>query len=216
MRYTTSHPRDVDDELIAAHRDLPALMPFLHLPVQSGSDRVLHAMNRRHRADDYRRTVAALRQARADLVLSSDFIVGFPGESDTDFRQTLSLVEEIGFAQAYSFKFSPRPGTPAAVLPGQIAEAVKAERLAELQALLNRQQRRFNQGSVGKTLPVLFDRPGRRPGQLVGRSPWMQAVHAALPASLSGRILEVKITEAGENSLAAEALASLPETLGAV
>ena len=206
LRYTTSHPLDVDRELVEAHRDLPALMPFLHLPVQSGSDRVLAAMNRRHRAEDYRRVVAELRAARPDLALSSDFIVGFPGESERDFEATLALVGEIGFAQAYSFKYSARPGTPAAALANQVPEAEKAARLAALQALLNRQQQAFNRALVGRTLPVLFDRPGRRPGQLLGRSPWMQAVHAPLPAAALGRIAEVRVTAAGENSLAAEAL----------
>ena len=175
LRYTTSHPRDVDDALIAAHRDVPQLMPFLHLPVQSGSDRVLAAMNRRHTADDYRRTVERLRAARPDLALSSDFIVGYPGESDADFAATLDLVRDIGFAQAFSFKYSPRPGTPAASAADQVPEPVKAERLAELQALLQQQQRAFNAACVGRVLPVLFEKPGRHDGQLVGRSPYLQS-----------------------------------------
>src|SRR5580704_17625460 len=162
LRYTTSHPRDVHDGLIAAHRDLPELMPLLHLPVQSGSDRILAAMNRRHTAADYRRTVERLRQARPSLALSSDFIVGYPGESDLDFRATLDLVAEIGFAQAYSFKYSPRPGTPAAA-ERQVPEPVKAERLAVLQALLQQQQRAFNEAAIGTTMPVLFEKPGRHP-----------------------------------------------------
>jgi len=215
LRYTTSHPCDMDAELIAAHRDLPSLMPYLHLPVQSGSDPVLRAMNRRHTADDYRQTVSRLRDARPDLALSSDFIVGFPGESDTDFQATLSLVEEIGFAQAYSFKYSPRPGTPAAALPGQVPEEEKAARLAALQDLLNRQQRAFNAAKVGQDLPVLFDRPGRRPGQLAGRSPWMQAVHADLPDDLLGRILEVRVTAAGDNSLSGQLLVPPARQAGA-
>ncbi|GAB5468835.1 MAG: tRNA (N6-isopentenyl adenosine(37)-C2)-methylthiotransferase MiaB [Rhodospirillales bacterium] len=206
LRYTTSHPRDMDEALIAAHRDLSVLMPFLHLPVQSGSDRVLQAMNRRHGIADYRRSVAALRAARPDLALSSDFIVGFPGESEAEFEETLALVREIGFAQAYSFKYSPRPGTPASALPGQVPEAAKSERLAALQALLNEQQRAFNAEKVGSVMPVLFDRPGRRPGQLVGRSPWMQSVHASLPTHRNGQILPIRITAAGDNSLAGEAL----------
>ena len=202
LRYTTSHPLDVDDELVAAHRDVPALMPFLHLPVQSGADAVLAAMNRRHRADDYRRVVDRLRQARPDLALSSDFIVGFPGESDEDFAATLALVREIGFAQAFSFKYSKRPGTPAAALAGQVPDNVKAARLATLQALLGDQQRDFNLATVGSTLPVLFEKPGRHDGQLVGRSPWLQPVHAAASPDLIGRIVPVAIHHAEPNSLA--------------
>ena len=184
LRYTTSHPLDVDDELVAAHRDVPSLMPFLHLPVQSGSDRVLAAMNRRHCADDYRRIVAKLRAARADLALSSDFIVGFPGESDADFAATLALVREIGFAQAFSFKYSRRPGTPAARLAEQVPDAVKAERLAALQALLGEQQRRFNEAVVGRMLPVLFEQ--RRPARGPARRP--QPVASAGPCDGAARI----------------------------
>jgi tRNA-2-methylthio-N6-dimethylallyladenosine synthase len=202
LRYTTSHPRDVDDELIAAHRDVPALMPFLHLPVQSGSDRILEAMNRRHTADAYRRIVDRLRSARPDLALSSDFIVGFPGEIDADFQATLDLIGEIGFAQAFSFKYSPRPGTPAALLDGQVAESVKAERLARVQDLLAAQQRRFNEASIGRTVPVLFEKEGRHPGQLVGRTPHMQSVHAAAPARLIGRTVPVRLLACGRNSIA--------------
>ncbi|HEX3535272.1 MAG TPA: tRNA (N6-isopentenyl adenosine(37)-C2)-methylthiotransferase MiaB [Stellaceae bacterium] len=205
IRYTTSHPLDVDDSQIAAHRDVPQLMPFLHLPVQSGADRVLEAMNRRHTADDYRRTVERLRQARSDLALSSDFIVGFPGETDAEFAATLALVEEIGFAQAFSFKYSSRPGTPAASDPDQVPEPVKAERLATLQALLQLQQRAFNRACTGAVMPVLFDRMGRHPGQLLGRSPYMQAVHAELPADRIGDIVPVTIRAALANSLAGEA-----------
>ncbi len=200
LRYTTSHPRDVDDALIAAHRDLPELMPMLHLPVQSGSDRVLAAMNRRHTADDYRRTVRNLRQARPDLALSSDFIVGYPGENDLDFRATLDLVSEIGFAQAYSFKYSPRPGTPAAA-EKQLPEPVKTERLAALQALIQEQQRAFNDASVGSVMPVLFEKPGRHEGQLVGRSPYLQPVHADAPPDRIGAILPVRIVGVRSNSL---------------
>ena len=200
LRYTTSHPRDVDDGLVAAHRDLPELMPFLHLPVQSGSDRVLAAMNRRHTADDYRRTIGKLREARADLALSSDFIVGYPGESDLDFRATLDLVAEIGFAQAYSFKYSPRPGTPAAA-EKQLPEAVKIERLAALQALLQQQQRAFNDAAVGSVMPVLFEKPGRHDGQLVGRGPYLQPVHADATPEQIGAILPVHIVGVRSNSL---------------
>jgi len=202
IRYMTSHPRDVDETLVAAHRDVPQLMPFLHLPVQSGSDRVLAAMNRRHRADDYRRTVEALRRARPDLALSSDFIVGFPGENDDDFRRTLTLVTEIGYAQAFSFKYSPRPGTPAAAAADQVPEPVKSERLAALQQLLQSQQHTFNRACIGRELPVLFEKPGRDAGQLVGRSPYLQPVHAELPAEQIGKIVAVEIQAALANSLA--------------
>ncbi|MYG52883.1 MAG: tRNA (N6-isopentenyl adenosine(37)-C2)-methylthiotransferase MiaB [Rhodospirillaceae bacterium] len=202
IRYTTSHPRDMDDDLIAAHADVPALMPYLHLPVQSGSDRILAAMNRKHTADDYRRTVDRLRASRPDLALSSDFIVGFPGETDGDFAATLKLVTGIGYAQAYSFKYSARPGTPAAEADGQVPEAVKAGRLAALQQLLEAQQAAFNHACIGRTMPVLLDRPGRKPGQLVGRSPWMQAVHVAAPAGRLGSIADIAIDRATANSLA--------------
>ncbi len=201
IRYTTSHPRDVDDELIAAHRDVGKLMPYLHLPVQSGSDRVLEAMNRRHTADDYRRIVDRLRGANPDLAMASDFIVGFPGESDQDFADTLKLVDDIGFAHAYSFAYSPRPGTPASLLDRQVPEPVKKERLLGLQQLLAEQQRAFNHRSVGRRLPVLLERRGKRDGQLVGRSPYMQAVHVAAPPELFGRIVDVDIVEAHANSL---------------
>jgi tRNA-2-methylthio-N6-dimethylallyladenosine synthase len=200
LRYTTSHPCDVDDALIEAHRDVPELMPFLHLPVQSGSDRVLAAMHRRHTADDYRRTIDKLRHGRPDLALSSDFIVGFPGESDLDFRATLDLVAEIGFAQAYSFKYSPRPGTPAAA-EKRMPEPVLAERLAALQALLQTQQRAFNDASVGSVMPVLFEKPGRHDGQLVGRSPYLQPVHADATGDRIGEILPVRIIGVRSNSL---------------
>jgi tRNA-2-methylthio-N6-dimethylallyladenosine synthase len=202
LRYTTSHPNDVDDRLIAAHRDIPALMPFLHLPVQSGSDTVLAAMNRRHTADQYRRLVDRLRAARPDLALSSDFIVGFPGETDDDFAATLRLVRDIGFAQAYSFKYSPRPGTPAAGMGRQVPEPVKTERLAELQALLDAQQDGFNAATVGRVLPVLFEKDGRHPGQLVGRSPYLQAVHALASGDLKGRVAPVRIDGLATHSLA--------------
>ena len=212
LRYTTSHPRDVDDGLIAAHRDVPQLMPFLHLPVQSGSDRVLAAMNRRHSADDYRRTVDRLRAVRPDLALSSDFIVGYPGESDTDFEATLDLVSEVGFAQAFSFKYSPRPGTPAASAADQMPEAVKSERLAALQTLLQQQQREFNRACVGQVLPVLFEKPGRHPGQLVGRSPYLQSVHIDAGPDRIGDIVSVRIERAEPNSLAGTVARTSPAT----
>ncbi len=202
LRYTTSHPTDMDEDLIAAHGEEEKLMPLLHLPVQSGSNRVLMAMNRRHTIDDYRRTVARLIRARADIAFSSDFIVGFPGESDADFEASLDLVRELGFAQAYSFKYSPRPGTPASTRPDQVPEAVKDERLARLQELIAEQQKRFNRGFVGRTLPVLFEKPGRHPGQLAGRSPWLQPVHAAAPGALLGRVAELEVAGLSSNSLA--------------
>jgi len=200
IRYTTSHPLDMDDALIAAHRDLPQLMPYLHLPVQSGSDAILKAMNRRHTADDYRRIVARLRTARPDLALSSDFIVGFPGETDSDFAETLRLVTEIGFAGAFSFKYSPRPGTPASV-ERQVPEPVKDERLAALQQLLAAQAEAFNRACVGTVMPVLFDKPGRHAGQIGGRSPYLQAVHVEGPAALIGSIRPVRIAVALPHSL---------------
>jgi tRNA-2-methylthio-N6-dimethylallyladenosine synthase len=201
LRYTTSHPRDVDDGLVAAHRDLDAVMPFLHLPVQSGADRVLAQMNRRHSADDYRRTIARLRAARPDIAFSSDFIVGFPGETDKEFRATLDLVKEIGFAQSFSFKYSPRPGTPAASLP-QVPDMVKAERLDELQSLLRSQQLAFNRETVGRVLPILFEKPGRHPGQLTGRTPCLQPVHATVDDARIGAVLPVRIDAVQGNSLA--------------
>ncbi len=201
IRYTTSYPADMNDELITAHGVVPELMPFLHLPVQSGSDTVLKAMNRRHTADDYRRLAGRLRGARPDIGLSSDFIVGFPGETDADFTATLGLVEEIGFVQAYSFKYSPRPGTPAASMDAQVPDTVKSERLEALQDVLGAQQLAFNRSCVGRVLPVLLDRPGRKPGQLVGRSPYMQAVHVDDPIEGPGAIVRLVITAAHANSL---------------
>lgn len=210
LRYTTSHPLELDDELIAAHRDVPALMPFLHLPVQSGSDTILAAMNRRHTAAHYRDIVARLRRAVPDLALSSDFIVGFPGETEADFAATLDLVRQVGFAQAYSFKFSPRPGTPAAEMTDiAVPEPVKAERLARLQALVGEQQAAFNRATIGRTMPVLLERPGRRPGQLAGRSPYMQAVHVEAPLTLQGRIAAVTIESAATLSVTGR-LAEVP------
>ena len=203
LRYTTSHPRDMNDELFAAHRDVPQVMPFLHLPVQSGSDRILAAMNRQHDADFYRRIIDRLRAARPDIALSSDFIVGFPGESDEDFAATLKLVEDVGFAQAYSFKYSPRPGTPASGMERQVPEALKEERLAQLQALLQTQSARFNEGCVGRTFDVILDRPGRHEGQLIGRSPYMQSVFVTAPASMLNSTQKLTITAAHSNSLGA-------------
>ena len=201
IRYTTSHPTDMDDELIAAHGAVGQLMPLLHLPVQSGSDAVLARMNRRHKIDDYRRLVDRLLAARPDLKLSSDFIVGFPGESDKDFDATLALASEVGFVQAYSFKYSARPGTPAASMAGQVSDPIKAERLAALQEVLNSSQLAFNATCEGRDMAVLFDRTGRKAGQLVGRSPYMQSVHAMAPESVLGRVIRVTIAEAGTNSL---------------
>jgi tRNA-2-methylthio-N6-dimethylallyladenosine synthase len=202
IRYTTSHPRDMDQALIAAHAEVPELMPYLHLPVQSGSDKVLKAMNRAHTAESYVRLIEKIRAARPDIAISGDFIVGFPGERDADFEATLQLVREVGYASAFSFKYSRRPGTPASAMQGQVAEAVKDERLARLQALLDEQQVAFNAAQAGKTLPVLFEKPGRHPGQLIGRSPYLQAVHAEAPDRLIGKIVPVKIESAAKNSLA--------------
>jgi tRNA-2-methylthio-N6-dimethylallyladenosine synthase len=200
LRYTTSHPLDMDDSLIAAHRDLPALMPQLHLPVQSGSDRMLAAMNRRHSRADYLRMIERLRAARRDLAFSSDFIVGFPGESEADFRDTLRLVDEVGFASAFSFKYSPRPGTPAAELE-QLPEDVKNERLQRLQAAIDRHHAAFMARCDGASFDVLFEKPGRKPGQIVGRSPYLQPVQVMAPAALIGDVARVIVTEAGSNSL---------------
>jgi tRNA-2-methylthio-N6-dimethylallyladenosine synthase len=186
--------------LIAAHRDVPALMPYLHLPVQSGSDRVLSAMNRRHTRAEYVAVVAKLRDARSDLAVSSDLIVGFPGETERDFGETLSLVDEIGYASAFSFKYSPRPGTPAAAME-QVPEPVKVERLQRLQHAIDRLQGAFNARCLGTTFDVLFEKPGKRPGQLVGRSPWLQPVQALAPPTLVGEIVPVTITEIGSNSM---------------
>ena len=201
LRYTTSHPRDMDDDLIAAHRDLPKLMPQLHLPVQSGSDRILAAMNRRHTRADYVDIVARLRAARPDLALTSDFIVGFPGETEEDFAATLGLVGEIGFSGAFSFKYSPRPGTPGADMDDQVDEETKSDRLHRLQAAIDRNQAAFNRRCLGRTLDVLFERPGRYSGQLVGRSPYLQPVQVTAPAALIGEIAAVTITEIASNSL---------------
>jgi tRNA-2-methylthio-N6-dimethylallyladenosine synthase len=201
LRYTTSHPGDVDDDLVAVHRDLPQLAPQLHLPVQSGSDRVLAAMNRRHTRADYLRVVARLRAARPDLALTSDFIVGFPGETAEDFADTLRIVDEVGYSGAFSFKYSPRPGTPGAAMDGQVAEEAKAERLARLQAAINRNAAAFNARCLGLTFEVLMEKPGRLSGQLTGRSPYLQPVQVMAPADLIGRMVPVTITAIGTNSL---------------
>jgi tRNA-2-methylthio-N6-dimethylallyladenosine synthase len=213
LRYATSHPNDMSDSLIAAHRDNPALAPYLHLPIQAGADRMLAAMNRKHRVRDYLDIVARVRRARPDVALSSDFIVGFPGETDAEFRETLAVVREVGFASGYAFKYSPRPGTPAADLADQIGEEVKAERLAELYALIDAQRVAFNRTLVGRRIDVLFDRPGRRPGQIVGRSPYMQSVRAEGDASRIGAMASVEIVGLGANTLIGRivAPASYPE-----
>ena len=201
IRYMTSHPRDMSDDLIDAHRDVETLSPFLHLPVQAGSDRILKAMNRQHTAADYLRIADRVREARPDIAFASDFIVGFPGESEKDFEDTLSLVKAVRFAQAYSFKYSPRPGTPAAGMQLQVAEEVKDERLARLQALINQEAQAFNSATVGRTLPVLFTRTGKHEGQVLGYSPYMQSVHVANGAHLSGRIADIEIVGASMTSL---------------
>ncbi|MGE0409895.1 MAG: tRNA (N6-isopentenyl adenosine(37)-C2)-methylthiotransferase MiaB [Amphiplicatus sp.] len=202
LRFTTSHPRDMDRDLIDALGRLEKLMPYLHLPVQAGADAVLKAMNRGHTSEDYRRLVARIRAARPDIALSSDFIVGFPGETNEDFEATLALVEEIGYAAAFSFKYSRRPGTPAAAMPKQTPETEKTARLARLQGLLDRQSRAFNGAQIGRVLPVLFEKKGRRPGQLVGRSPYLQSVHATAPDSMLGSLADVRIVGATQNALA--------------
>ena len=201
IRYTTSHPNDLTQGLIDAHRDVESLMPFLHLPVQAGSDRVLRAMNRSHTRDSYLRLIERIRAARPDIALSGDFIVGFPGETEAEFAETLSLVDAVGYAQAFSFKYSPRPGTPAATLPDQIAPEVMDERLQRLQAALNRDQHAFNQASVGRTCAVLIERRGKLPGQMLGKSPWLQSVHMLTDASI-GTVVEATLADAGPNSLA--------------
>jgi tRNA-2-methylthio-N6-dimethylallyladenosine synthase len=201
LRYTTSHPCDMTDDLVAAHAEVEVLMPWLHLPVQSGSDRILAAMNRRHDVAAYLRWIERLRAARPDAAFSSDFIVGFPGESEADFEATLALAEAVGFASAYSFKYSPRPGTPGAGLPDQVDEGVKSERLARLQTVLGAQQQAFNRSSVGHSMDVLFERSGSKPGQIVGRSPWLQSVQVEAEKQLIGTILPVRIVATGTWSL---------------
>ncbi|MEA1015009.1 tRNA (N6-isopentenyl adenosine(37)-C2)-methylthiotransferase MiaB [Sphingosinicella sp. LY1275] len=201
IRYTTSHPNDMTEGLIRAHAEVEKLMPFLHLPVQSGSDRVLKAMNRSHTTSSYLAIIDRVRAARPDIALSGDFIVGFPGESDAEFEETLKIVEAVNYAQAYSFKYSPRPGTPAATMEGQVPAEVMDERLQRLQALINRQQIAFNEATVGRRTSVLLERRGKKPGQLIGKSPWLQSVHLETRAEL-GDLIEVEIVSAGPNSLA--------------
>ncbi len=207
IRYTTSHPNDMTEGLIVAHADNPKLMPFLHLPVQSGSDRVLRAMNRSHTVTSYLALLERVRTARPDIALSGDFIVGFPGETDAEFAQTLELVDAVGYAQAFSFKYSPRPGTPAATMAGQIAPEVMDERLQRLQAAINRGQMAFNAASVGRRCSVLVERRGKLPGQWLGKSPWLQSVHFFGEAAI-GELVDVELTEAGANSLSGRLLQS--------
>ena len=216
IRYTTSHPRDMSEDLIAAHREIDMLMPYLHLPVQSGANRILSAMNRQHTREQYFDLVARIRAARPDIALSSDFIVGFPGETDADFEATLDLVRQVGYAQAFSFKYSARPGTPAAAAAKQVPDIVKAERLAALQALLSEQQAAFNKSCAGKTMPVLFEKQGSRHGQLVGRSPWLQPVHVADASLRVGEICDVRIAEVLPNSLRGELVAEHARPLASV
>ncbi|RKQ96804.1 tRNA (N6-isopentenyl adenosine(37)-C2)-methylthiotransferase MiaB [Maricaulis maris] len=201
IRFTTSHPRDMDEDLIQAFADTPKLMPYFHLPVQSGSDTILKAMNRQHVAADYLATIARLREVRPDIAISGDMIVGFPGETDADFEATMELVRQVNYASCFSFKYSKRPGTPGAAMFNQIDEGVKSQRLAALQALLDSQQVAFNESMIGKTLPVLFEKPGRLDGQLHGRSPYLQSVHVDGPAELIGQIAEVAIETASRNAL---------------
>jgi tRNA-2-methylthio-N6-dimethylallyladenosine synthase len=210
LRYSTSHPRDVDDTLIEAHRDLESLMPFVHLPVQSGSDRILMAMNRKHTADDYRRVIDRFRDARQDIAFSSDFIVGFPGESEEDFAATLALVTQIGYAGAYSFKYSPRPGTPAADMQEMVSADEMDERLARLQELIDSQQSAFNRAAIGTTVDVLFERPARNPGQVVGRTAYLQPAHVMAPETIIGQVLPVKIESLERYSLLGELARPLP------
>ena len=207
IRYTTSHPRDMEgaggDDLIAAHAEVAKLMPYLHLPVQSGSSRILKAMNRAHTRDSYLATLARLRAARTDIALSGDFIVGFPGETEADFQQTLSIVHEVGYAAAYSFKYSVRPGTPAATMADQVPETVKDERLARLQAAINEASLAFNHTTIGRRCTVLLERPGRKPGQLIGKTPWLQSAVVSLPGAVIGDLVEVEIVSAMPNSVEA-------------
>jgi tRNA-2-methylthio-N6-dimethylallyladenosine synthase len=200
IRYTTSHPINMTDDLIAAHAEVPQLMPYLHLPVQAGSDRILKAMNRHHTAADYLGVIARVRAANPDIALSGDFIVGFPGETEEDFEATLNLVRDVRYAAAYSFKYSARPGTPAATMEGQVPEPVKDERLQRLQALLAEQSRAFNASKVGETTRILIDRVGRKPGQMIGKSPWLQSVFVDTDAKI-GDMIDVRLTEALPNSL---------------
>ncbi len=201
LRYTTSHPRDITEDLIEAHANNSKLMPYLHLPVQSGSDAIVKAMNRGHSVSDYLKIIEKMKQTRADMALSGDFIVGFPGETDQDFEDTLSIVRKVRYASAYSFKYSQRPGTPAAERANQVAEDVKNERLYRLQALLNEQTQNFNTACLGKTMPVLLEKPGRQKGQMIGRSPWLQSVHLEIENATPGRLVDVEIIAVGTNSI---------------
>ncbi len=204
IRYTTSHPRDMSDDLLAAHRDVPQLMPYLHLPVQAGSDRILAAMNRKHRAADYLRAIERVRAARPDIAISSDFIVGFPGESEADFADTLRLAAEVRLAAAFSFKYSPRPGTPAAEMAGQVPEPVRSERLARLQERLETDRQAFNRATLGRVVDVLVEKPGRHPGQLAGKSPYLQAVQTSGVEAAIGDVVAVRATSLGPNSIFGE------------
>ena len=204
IRYTTSHPRDVEDSLIEAHRDIEKLMPYLHLPIQAGSDKILKAMNRKHTADRYKEIIDQLKKARPDLAFSSDFIVGFPGESEEDFQATMDIVEYVEYQSAYSFKYSPRPGTPAANMQNLVREDIKTERLHRLQALITEKQLKFNKNTVGLTLPVLFERDGGRPGQLQGRTPFNQSINVTANPRLLGEIVDVRVTEGFASSVAGE------------
>ena len=203
LRYTTSHPNDMDKSLILAHKELPTLMPYLHLPVQSGSNKILKAMNRSHSAEQYLEIIESIRKARPDIALSGDFIVGFPNETDKDFEDTLDIIRQTNYSSAYSFKYSPRPGTPSALMDNQVPEQVRSERLSELQSLLNEQQTAFNLATIGRTVPVLFDKKGRTKGQIGGRSPYLQPVHLTAPKELIGTITNVKIISGDKNSLSA-------------
>lgn len=213
FRYTTSHPRDMDDELIEAHRDLKSLMPYLHLPVQSGSDKILKSMNRKHTRDEYFRLIDRIRAAAPDIALSGDFIVGFPGESDADFEDTMDLIRRVEYGSAFSFKYSQRPGTPGATMEDQVPEDVKAARLSELQALLTQQQKAFNASRLGMVCDVLLEKKGRLPGQLVGKSPWLQPVQLDASENLIGTIQAVEIIEIGSNSLFGRRIDGQNETL---
>ncbi len=204
LRYTTSHPNDMSDDLIGAHKDIDKLMPYLHLPIQSGSNKILKKMNRKHTKEQYLQIIERLRKARPDIAISGDFIVGFPGESEEDFTDTLELIKQVNYASAFSFKYSPRPGTPGALMKEQVPEKLRAERLSRLQAILNEQQLNFNRAMIGKIMPILFDKTGREKGQIGGRSPYLQAVHLEAPKELIGTIGEVKIIAAEKNSLTAE------------
>jgi tRNA-2-methylthio-N6-dimethylallyladenosine synthase len=216
IRYTTSHPRDMSEALIRAHRDNAALAPYLHLPIQSGSNRVLSSMNRGHTVRNYIDIVERIRIVRPDVALSSDFIVGYPGESDAEFEETLDLVRAVGFAASYTFKYSPRPGTPGAELKKQIDESVKARRLFVLQQLLEEQRQTFNRGAVGRTMPVLFEKLGRHAGQAIGRSPYLQSVHANDAASLIGTVADVEIIGVGPNSLQGRLVTLASQTLNEI